>query len=91
MRKRIPIYYILLGLCWLAVSGGTVRAQVSHGGSPLPLSAFRAADDASMYVEMPSFDVEEELRLDSLERGDFRNGYRFAYKFMTDFDRSHGQ
>ncbi len=87
MRKRIPIYYILLGLCWLAVSGGTARAQVSHGGSPLPLSAFRAADDASMYVEMPSFDVEEELRLDSLERGDFRNGYRFAYKFMTDYDR----
>lgn len=36
---------------------------------------------------MPAFDVAEELRIDSLNESDLRSGYRFAYKFMTDYNR----
>ncbi|MDR1499598.1 MAG: T9SS type A sorting domain-containing protein [Tannerellaceae bacterium] len=35
---------------------------------------------------MPSFDIEHELRED-ISTSDLRGGYRFAYKFMTDFNR----
>ena len=34
---------------------------------------------------MPSFDLEEQLRLDSMEYNGLRNSNRFAYKFITDF------
>jgi len=37
---------------------------------------------------MPVFDVEEELRIDSLNESDLRSGYRFAYKFITNYNRS---
>jgi hypothetical protein len=40
-----------------------------------------------MFEEMPSFDVEEELRMEASTAGDLRGGYRFAYKFMTDLGR----
>lgn len=36
---------------------------------------------------MPPFDVNEEMRIDSLNESDLRSGQRFAYKFMTDLDR----
>jgi hypothetical protein len=42
----------------------------------------------NLFEEMPPFDVEEELRMDASNRNDLRGGYRFAYKFMTDFNRS---
>ena len=59
-------------------------AQVSHGGRPLPLSALRSAE-SDWLVEMPAFDLAEQLRIDSLEATDLRNGFRFAYKFLTDY------
>ena len=59
-------------------------AQVSHGGHPLPLSALRSAE-SDWLVEMPAFDLAEQLRIDSLEATDLRNGFRFAYKFLTDY------
>ena len=34
---------------------------------------------------MPSFDLQEQLRLDSMEYNGLRNFNRFAYKFITDF------
>lgn len=34
---------------------------------------------------MPSFDLQEQLRLDSMEYNGLRNSNRFAYKFITDF------
>jgi hypothetical protein len=37
---------------------------------------------------MPAFDIEAELRSDELTDGDLRAGYRFAYKFITGFNRS---
>lgn len=79
--KKLVILYILL----LTVSGSLV-AQVSHGGKPLPLSL--ATRSVSLFREMPRFDVQEQLRIDSLDESDLRSGYRFAYKFITDFDRN---
>lgn len=61
-------------------------AQVSHGGHPLPLSALRSATaNAQLFETLPSFDLQAQLRIDSLEQTDLRNGFRFAYKFMTDY------
>lgn len=64
----------------------SMDAQVRHGGQPLPLSLTRSTEELS-YEEMPTFDVEEEMRLDSLNETDLRNGYRFAYKFVTNYNR----
>lgn len=61
-----------------------VKAQISHGGRPLPYLSVRSMS-GNFFQEMPSFDVEAEKRIDSLEQGDLKGGYRFAYKFMTDF------
>lgn len=77
---------ILCIICILALVVPGISAQVSHGGEPLPLSALRSSDDIP-FIEMPGFDVEEELRLDSLEGSCLRGGFRFAYKFITDIRR----
>ncbi|WP_455629109.1 trypsin-like peptidase domain-containing protein [Parabacteroides chinchillae] len=65
-------------------------AQISHGGKPLAWNALSGIEsrsaEASLFVDMPSFDVEEELRIDSLNESDTRGGYRFAYKFITDYN-----
>ncbi|MCD7851774.1 MAG: trypsin-like peptidase domain-containing protein [Parabacteroides sp.] len=71
-----------IGLCLLLCVSG--KAQISHGGQPLPLSATKSMTD-EMFIQMPEFDLAEQLRLDSLEATDLRSGYRFAYKFMTDY------
>ena len=84
MRKNI-VPFICFVFCHLMYAGPTT-AQVSHGGKPLPLSILRDANDR-MYKEMPPFDLEETLRLDSLNESDMRSGFHFAYKFMTDFNR----
>lgn len=64
-----------------------VQAQISYGGKPLPLPVTRSGN-AFFFEEMPAFDVQEELRIDSLNETGARGSYRFAYKFMTDFNRS---
>jgi hypothetical protein len=82
MKYSIAIYLLLT--ITFAFSG---RAQVSHGGAPLPFVQTKSFS-ADFYVTMPSFDVEEELRIASAEDSGLRGGYRFAYKFMTGYDRS---
>lgn len=77
--KRAPILIVILSFLWLAG-----QAQISHGGEPLPLYLTKSGAE-DWFEEMPAFDVEEELRIDSLNESDLRSGYRFAYKFMTDF------
>jgi len=77
------ILLTVIGLHFLLVCAG----QVSHGGKPLPLYALRSMND-QWICEMPSFDVDEQLRIDSLCDTDLRSGYRFAYKFMTNYNRS---
>lgn len=78
MAKFLITYF---GLClFLSVS---VKAQISHGGRPLPLMATKSLTE-EMFVTMPPFDLEEQLRLDSLEATGLRSAFRFAYKFMTD-------
>lgn len=81
MKKNLIIY---IGLCLLFCVPAT--AQISHGGRPLPfaLSATKSASE-ELFVQMQEFDLQEQLRLDSLETTGLRNGFRFAYKFMTDY------
>ncbi|MEA4810889.1 MAG: lysyl endopeptidase, partial [Macellibacteroides fermentans] len=72
---------VALVLVLLCISAKGV-AQISHGGSPLPMLTLKS-NSADFFVEMPAFDVAEELRVDSLNESDLRGGFRFAYKFMT--------
>ena len=82
--KRLSIRNILWAVGMFVVM--PLVAQVSHGGHPLPLSVLRsAAANAQLFETLPAFDLQEQLRIDSLEQTDLRNGFHFAYKFMTDY------
>ena len=83
--KKLTSLYIIFLLTMLGFQGN-LKAQVSHGGRPLPLSLMRSTN-GQMFKEMPPFDVQEELRIDSLNESDLRSGFRFAYKFITDYNR----
>lgn len=63
---------------------GAAKAQISHGGKPLPYFSVRSMP-YDLFEEMPPFDIEAEKRIDSLTQNNLRGGFRFAYKFMTDF------
>lgn len=80
--------YILIAIALLILSPVTiVKAQISHGGKPLSFTKTKSGA-AFSFEEMPAFDLAAELQTDALnEAGDLRGGYRFAYKFMTDFHR----
>ena len=76
---------IIILICTICLQASTyLQAQISHGGRPLPLAMTRSTQE-EMFVDLPAFDISEQLRLDSLEESDLRSGYRFAYKFMTDY------
>ena len=81
MAKHL-IIIIYFGLCLFP--SVSVKAQISHGGQPLPLTATKSLTE-DMFITMPPFDLAEQLRLDSLEATGLRNGFRFAYKFVTDY------
>ncbi len=81
MRKIVVTTILLTVFVFSGLS------QISHGGQPLPF-ALTKSDSYRFFEDMPAFDVAEELRRDSLNESDLRSGYRFAYKFMTDFDRT---
>ena len=83
---KINVLFVIALFFSFLIGSGEVSAQVSHGGKPLPLTNLRNADHL-LYKEMPPFDLEETLRLDSLNERDMRSGFHFAYKFMTDFNR----
>ena len=78
MKKSVILFFLCL------LSSGYAISQVSHGGKPLPVSALTTRAEMA-FEEMPSFDVAEQLRLDSLNESDLRSGFHFAYKFMTDY------
>lgn len=78
MKKLIALFI----LCLLASE--QLAGQISHGGKPLPMTAF-STRSGNLFQEMPSFDVTEQLRIDSLNESDLKSGFHFAYKFMTDF------
>lgn len=82
MKTNIYIY-ILLTL----VGIGNIQAQVSHGGKPLPFVQTKTLS-GNLFEEMPSFDLQEQLRIDALNESDLRGGYSFAYKFMTHLNRA---
>lgn len=77
--KRVVTFLILCLLDTL-----NLTAQISHGGKPLP-TMLPSTRSSATFEEMPSFDIEEQMRIDSLTESDLRSGYHFAYKFMTDF------
>lgn len=82
MKQTTRIYLLLL----LAITF-PVKAQVSHGDTPLPFIQTRSYF-TDFFIQMPSFDKEEELRIASMEDNGLRGGYRFAYKFITHYNRS---
>lgn len=68
------------------IAAWPLSAQVSHGGQPLPLASLRSTKaESQLFQTLPAFDLQEQLRIDSLEQTDLRNGLRFAYKFLTDY------
>ena len=79
--KKLTSLYIVFLLTMLSFQGN-LKAQVSHGGRPLPLSLMRSTN-GQMFKEMPPFDVQEELRIDSLNESDLRSGFRFAYGLQS--------
>ena len=79
MRK-----YSYWGILLLLCCSIPLLAQVSHGGSPLPFNQLRSAS-GNLFETMPAFDLQEQLRMDSLEYNGLRNSNRFAYKFVTDY------
>lgn len=83
--------YLLLFL--FVTASLPLRSQVSHGGSPLFLlpdnaDGLRSAkDDSSLFVEMPSFDVDSVLAEDQLNEGNMRGAFRFAHKFFYSIEK----
>ncbi|MCI7358802.1 MAG: hypothetical protein MSK40_14030, partial [Parabacteroides sp.] len=78
--KIVIVFFSIISCLFIT----PVFAQISHGGKPLPYLLTRSAEE-NLFESMPSFDLEEQLRLDSMEYNGLRNSNRFAYKFITDF------
>lgn len=76
-------YLLFILVFWNCLTFG-LSAQVSHGGSPLPFGQLRSGSTFG-FEDMPEFDLQEQLRIDSMEYGGLRASNRFAYKFITDF------
>lgn len=84
MTKRI-LFILLVALSL------PLHAQISHGGEPLFLFKDKdglrnAANDPSLFVEMPAFDVDSLLMEDSLNEANMRGAYRFAHKFFQSLE-----
>lgn len=68
-------------------------SQVSHGGRPLFLfseenSGLRnVTDDASLFIDMPAFDVDSLLAEDALNESNMKGAFRFAHKFYQEIEK----
>ena len=67
-------YLLFIFVFWNCLTFG-LSAQVSHGGSPLPFSQLRSGT-AFSFEEMPAFDLQEQLCLDSMEYDGLRASNR---------------
>ncbi|MDL2221140.1 T9SS type A sorting domain-containing protein [Parabacteroides sp. OttesenSCG-928-N08] len=75
---------LLVCCCLLGCLSGLLKAQISHGGKPLPLLTLRSGSTIP-FVEMPAFDREAALLSAFSDTMELRNGAPpFAYKFTTD-------
>ncbi|MCL1943520.1 MAG: T9SS type A sorting domain-containing protein [Candidatus Azobacteroides sp.] len=85
---KIRLLFFILSFFTIS-TGISVRAQLSYGGKPLPFSRnilrSSGSDDNGLYVNMPSFDIVQMLKEDSIDQasGELR-AVRFAKKFETD-------
>ena len=66
-----------------------MKERRSHGGKANPFNrneeAVATRHSADLFVILPEFDLEEQLRIDAEEAGLLKSGYRFAYKFITNY------
>lgn len=82
MHTKFRILKTVVFSLFFFISAG--HAQISHGGKPLPYITLKSSLQ-SFFQEMPPFDIEAEIKADSLAQNSLRSGFRFAYKFITDF------
>ena len=80
----IRLTLFCIGCLFLSLAS---HAQISISGQPLPFIPTKSLSE-ELFIQMPAFDLKEQLRIDSLEATDLRNGYRFAYKFIGNYTPS---
>jgi hypothetical protein len=71
-------------------TGNELRAQISHGGTPLfytPSSLLKSAGNNDFFIEMPPVNVDSLLKDDELNASNMRGSFRFAYKFYVDIEK----
>ncbi len=94
-KKGLSIvnYQLLILFLCLFSFVASVRAQVSHGGTPHFLysgerNGLRSAiAEEPFFIEMPSFDLQALLEEDSINSSNMRRSIRFANKFFTAIER----
>ncbi|MDR0542652.1 MAG: hypothetical protein LBH19_10665 [Dysgonamonadaceae bacterium] len=76
------------------LSGKSVCAQISYGGTPLFPDGSSSNNPPGLkssnnppFIEMPAFDLDSVLRLDALNRRNMRGSFSFAHKFYTHIER----
>lgn len=85
MHTKFILLNTIITLLFLITFAG--QAQVSHGGKPLPYTILKSTT-SNFFQEMPSFDIDAEMKADSLDQDFLRGSFRFAYKFITDYTPS---
>ena len=89
--NRLLFRLILTFVPVLAFNTGSVlRAQISHGGTPLfytPSSSLKSAGNNDFFIEMPPVNVDSLLKDDELNASSMRGSFRFAHKFYVDIEK----
>jgi len=71
-------------------AGNELKAQISHGGTPLfyaPSSLLKSAGNNDIFIEMPPVNADSLLKDDELNESNMRGSFRFAYKFYVDIEK----
>ena len=74
--KTVIVFFSIISCLFIT----PVFAQISHGGKPLPYLLTRSAEN--LFESMPSFDLQEQLRLDSMEYNGLRNFNRLPINLL---------
>jgi len=85
--KPIRLFITFLGLFITHL----VFSQISHGGKPYFLQpSILRSSSKTLFIEMPSFNLDSILREDAVNKGNMRGSYQFAHKFYTHIDINDG-